>query len=324
LCKGLSFYTGKTITVIDSGDVGSTYDVWARTLMPYVAKYLNATYEVLDVSEADGVPGQDQAASALPTGLTLGVYQLFSSISHIVAGVQGLNFNVQRLAWISGEALSTNILAASDSSGITNIAQLIADSKTTPLKMIVSATGTLSSALPRAALALLGVNVQYLTGYTTSSAEATGLLRGDGQLTFSGNSTLGALIAGGQVKALAITGKIPIGTLYRSAEDSAPTFAQLFKKYPPKSRAQKKLVTALDDITSLPAGLLALQTGVPGYKVDTMRAATEWAEKQPGFTSQMVAAGSPPKVYDPVAAKTAFIAALKTETGLGCYLTATC
>lgn len=327
--KGLAFYKGKTILVIDSGTVGGAYDLYARVIMPYIAQYLHASYEVEDVSEADGLPGQDQAASAPPTGLTAGVFQLFSSISKQIAGAQGLNFNVERLAWIAGDGLSTNVLAASSSSGISNISQLIADSKSgaasnKPVKMIISTTGSLASALPRALFGLLGINVEYLTGYSNVGAEASGLVRGDGQVTFIASSTLGPLIAGGQAKAIAITGKIPISTKYRSVEDVAPTFAQILKEYPPKTKANKILALALDDITSLPSGLLALQTGVAGYKIDAMRAAAAWAEKQPNFRSQMLADSLNPIVYNPVAAKSAFISSLKKEKGLGCYLAASC
>jgi tripartite-type tricarboxylate transporter receptor subunit TctC len=329
LQKGLAFYKGQTIVVVDSGSVGGSYDLYARVLMPYVAQYLHASYEIEDVSEADGIPGQNQAASAPPTGLTLGVFQLFASISKQVAGVQGLTFNVNRLAWVAGDGVSTNVLVASASSGITNIAQLIADSKTgtadnNPVKMLTSTAGSLASTLPRALLGLLGINVEYVTGYTNVAAEATGLVRGDGQLTFIASSTLGPLIAGGQAKAIAITGKIPLGTEYRSVEDVAPTFAQIFKKYPPKTKAGRKLAAALDDITTLPSGLMALQTGVPAYKVDAMRAAAAWAEKQPDVRSEMLADSLNPKVYNPVQAKSAFISSLKKETGLACYMTATC
>jgi hypothetical protein len=297
--------------------------------MPYIAQYLHASYEVENISTASGVPGMDQAAAATPTGLTAGLFQQFTSISHLVAGVQGLTFNVERLAWVAGDGLSTQVLVASTSSGITSMAQLMTQNKTaaasgSPLKMILGANGALDSAIPQTVLGVLGVHVDYLVGYPSVSEEATGLERGDAPLTFLPSSTVGPLIAGGQAKALAITGKIPAGTLYRSVESSAPTFAQLFKQYPPTTKAAKALATAVDDITNLPSGLLALQTGVAGYKVDAMRAAAAWAEKQPDFRSQMLADSLNPTVYNPVAAKTNFINSLKKEAGLGCYLSGTC
>ncbi|HUY07050.1 MAG TPA: hypothetical protein VMU99_07320 [Acidimicrobiales bacterium] len=329
LQKGLAFYKGQTITVIDSGTVGGPYDLYARVIMPYIAEYLHASFKVEDISIANGVPGMNQAAAASPTGLTAGVFQQFTSISHLVAGVQGLNFNVERLAWIAGDGLSTQVLVASASSGITSVAELMSASKTaansgTPISMILGANGSLVSAVPQAVLGVLGIHLHFIPGYPSVSVEATGLERGDAPLTFLPSSIIGPLITGGKAKALAITGKIPLGTLYRGVESSAPTFAQLFRKYPPKTKAQKAQASSVEDITSLPSGLLALQTGVAGYKVDAMRAAAIWAEKRPGFRSQMLSYSLNPKVYNPVTAKSAFIKSIKEETSLGCFLAGTC
>lgn len=329
LQRGLAFYKGKTITVVDSGTVGGPYDLYARVLMPYVAKYLHASFEVENVSTAEGVPGMNQAASAPPTGLTLGVFQQFTSVSHLIAGVQGLNFNVERLAWIAGDGLSTQVLVAKTSSGITSMAQLLSEAKTAaaaghPLSMIIGAAGSLVSAIPQAVFAELGLHVHYLSGYPGVSQEASGIERGDGELTFLPSSIVGPLITGGQVKPLAITGPIPPGTEYRSVEVVAPTFAQLFKRYPPKTKAEKSIASAVDSLTSLPSGLLGTQTGVPAYKVAALRAATTWAERQSSFRSQMLKYSLNPTVYNPVAAKSAFIKFTKKGQSLRCYLSASC
>lgn len=322
LQKGREFYNGKTITIEVTGQPAGSYDLFARALAPYISAYLHATVNVADITAGTTTSAEDIEAGAAPTGLVAGVMQLFTPIASAITNTPSVNFNIAREAWINAEPASPTLIVALSSSPYTSISA-IKHATTTP-KMLVGLPGSLASALARGLLGVVGAKVQFISGLANTAEEVLGLEQNDGQLAPLTLATAGPLLAGGLVKAVAITQIPPVETAYRQYVTSTPTFIQILKQYPPTAESVKKAAAALAFLTTSPQGLLTLPTAVAGYKVDALRAAAAWAYGQPGFKSQELTDGLSPKLINPLQAKQDYLASLKNDTALSCYILGTC
>lgn len=311
VCKGLAFYSGHTITFIAPSAVAGSYDEFARALQPYLASYLHATVNVIDISTGGDISGQDQTASAADTGLTIGALTSLSDASDAAADVPGLNFNPSRVAWIAGTGPGTDVLVQRPNGPFTTFAALKA--ATTPTRMItVTSSGT--STIYRMFMAAFGVPSSFITGYANVAALESGYVRGDANVTMSSLTALGSLVASKQAQVLAITNVPAVGTNFRAAIDSAPTFSQLERKFPAKTKSQKNQYAALNAALTLTGQAVFTQTRVSSDKVDALRAATQWAFQQPGFKTAMLAAAQNPKYVSPATAKASYASALKLSS----------
>jgi tripartite-type tricarboxylate transporter receptor subunit TctC len=300
LQKGLAFYKGKTLTIIEPGATGAIFDLIARTEATYLGQYLHATVNVEDVTTGNTISGQDDTAGANPDGLTLGLLNLGNDASLALTHTPGLNFNPSRLAFIAASAPSTSLMIASKSSPYTDFKSLVKASSPTVLMENTGTVDVLTSSL----LGILGSSPHYVTGYTSIGSYVQGFVRGDGPVMMTNLASTGPLVAGGTARALAVTSVPPVGTLYRQYVSSVPTFAQLEKQFPPKTTKQQKEWAALNAFFGATSTPLVTQTAVPGYKVDALRAAAVWMFKQSSFQSKMLGNGQNPKYVDPVTAKT--------------------
>lgn len=93
LAEGLAFFRGNTITLLAPASPGGVQDVTARVIAPYLESYLHATINIEDNGNAGSYEGQDDAASAAPTGLFLGMTNTIADLGAEWAGLLGLNFN---------------------------------------------------------------------------------------------------------------------------------------------------------------------------------------------------------------------------------------
>lgn len=311
VCKGLAFYSGKTINFIAPSAPAGSYDEFARALQPYLAEYLHATVNVTDISTGGDISGQDQTASATDTGLTIGCLTSLSDASDTAAGVPGLNFNPARVAWIAGTGPGTDVLVQRPGGPFTTFSTLKAASAPTRM-LTVTSSGT--STIYRMFMAAFGVPSSFVTGYANVAALETGYERGDANVTMSSLTALGALVAGGQAQVLAITTVPTAGTEFRAAIDSAPTFGKLEKQFPAKTKAQRNQYEALNAALTLTGQAVFTQTRVAADKVGVLRAAAVWAFQQPGFKTAMLAAAQNPKYVNPAIAKASYTSALSLSS----------
>ena len=112
----------------------------------------------------------------------------------------------------------------------------------------------------------------------------------------------------------------PPGTKCRSNVASAPTYKQLEKMFPPKTKKQKQQWASLNALVAATGTPIVTQTAVPGYKVATLRAALKWTFKQPGFRSSMLNFGLNPTPGNPVQAKKNYQSLLGYGKAILCYI----
>jgi hypothetical protein len=307
LKKGLAFYKGQTLTEIEQGATGAVFDLIARTEAQWMGQYLHATINVEDITIGNTITGQDTLAHAAPTGLTIGELNLGNDAGLALSKAQGLNFNPTRLEFIAATAPAASLFIATKGGPFSSFSQFASTPSPT---MLMENSGSADNQIA-SLFGVLGIHPKYITGYTSIGTYVAGFSRGDGPAMYTNIASTGPLVAQGKAVILATSIVPPVGTLYRSIAASAPTFAQLLRKAPTKTKLEREQVAAVEALLSAADIPVVTQTSVPEYKLDALRAAADWMFKQPGFRTQMLGEGENPNFVDPVKSKTDYATLLK-------------
>src|ERR1700704_4508224 len=211
-----AFYPEKIIRIVVPFAPGGGTDVIARTLAQEMAKDLGATIIIENKPGAGTIIGTQSVATSEPDGYTL----LMGTFANAVN--PSLNAKLpydphKDFAAVALIARSFNIVVVNPASPVKSIADLIAAAKSDPNKISYGTYGTGTSAHLAGELfkSLAKVNLTTVP-YKGAAPAITDLLGGQIQVMFTTVASAASLIAGGQLRALAVT----------SAERS-PAFPQL-------------------------------------------------------------------------------------------------
>jgi tripartite-type tricarboxylate transporter receptor subunit TctC len=298
-------FSGKTIRLISSGAAGSTHDLAARAIAPYLGQYLHATVDVVDMPGGGQLEAWNYVSAAKPDGLTIGTLDIQGVLANVWEKVPNQKFDVSKLSYLGfvagGVGPGSKVLFSINSSKppLTDIFSVLSD-KTTQLR----ALGSVGDVSVPMLFKIYGVDYEDLTTYSGSLAELQGILRGDGQLSSKtwGGSWASFVTSG--------KGKVLLAFTMRQhwpVDNSVPTLATVLAKDPPKSS---------DEVAALKANASALDGGmglfgpanIPSKDLSALEAAIKWAVAQPGF----IAASEKAKlstVYESPAAELAAIKA---------------
>lgn len=308
ICKGLAYFRGQTVTIIAPGPPAGQFDDTAASIQPFLGSFLGATVNILMSPTGNTITGQDAAEAAPPTGQTVGMLNLLADASDVLTNQPGLNFNPKRVATLEGTGATPSVLVSSPGSPYTSFASLVASK--TPISMLTVTSGSVNT-IYRAWMGALGIDVHFISGYSNAAIDVSGLVRGDGPVTYSGLTNLGSFIAGGQARPLAINTPVPVGTMYRKYVDNLPTIAATLKQYGPKTKSAQKVISAMEAANSIGGPAYFYQTKVPQDRVLAMEAAMAWGMHQSAYKTSMLNDDLNPKIYSPAQVKASYVSATK-------------
>lgn len=275
-------FAGKTIRLISSGPAGSTHDLALRAIAPYLAKYLHATTDVVDMPGGGQLKAWNYLAAATPDGLTIGTSDIQGLLANRWEKVPNETKNIQNLSYLGflagGTGGGTKVLFSVNTNKppLTSIFTLVKD-KSTPVKYLGSVGDVSVPMLTK----IYHIPVVSLTSYSNSLAELQGIIRGDGQLS---NKTWGGSWASYVTSG---KGKVMLVWSMRSSwsiEPNVPTLKTLLAKDPPATASEKAALEA--NATALDAGMALMgPAGIPQNKMKILEAAIKWSVAQPGFIS---------------------------------------
>ena len=159
---------GKTVTVYIAGGVGAGLDSYARTLMPYLGKYLPGTPTMVasNMPGAGGVQGMQYLYNIAPKdGTAIGTTNA-GPISEPLIGTAKVTYDLGKLRWIGSLVKGDTVCAMWHESPIKSLADAQAREVT------ISATGA-TSAPTRTALilnALIHTKFRPIAGYDGGSS----------------------------------------------------------------------------------------------------------------------------------------------------------
>ncbi|MEA2896264.1 MAG: hypothetical protein QOJ84_1879 [Bradyrhizobium sp.] len=200
-----ALYPEKTIRIVVPFAPGGGTDVIARTLAQEMAKDLGATVIIENKPGAGTIIGTQAVATSEPDGTTL----LMATFAHAVN--PSLNARLpydphKDFAAVALVARSFNIVVVNPASAIKSIADLIAAARADPNKLSYGSFGTGTSAHLAGELfkSMASVNLTTVP-YKGAAPAITDLLGGQIQVMFTTVASAASLIAGGQLRALAVT-----------------------------------------------------------------------------------------------------------------------
>lgn len=297
-------FAGKTIDLISSGGAGSSHDLLARAVAPYIGKYLHATVDVIDKPGGGQLLAWNFVSASKPDGLTIGTIDVEGVLANLWEKVPGQNVNPGKLTMLGGgaggfSADSEVMFAANSSTPIySSIYKLVADRSTK-----VKELGSVGDVPGPLFFQLYHVPYVDLSSYSDSSAELAGILRGDGEISVkSWAGSWESYVTSGKGKVLLAFSMRPTW----KADPSVPTVAQLLKQDPIRGAGRSAIVA---DSTALDAGTgLFGPPGIPQAEASALRKAIAYAYTQAGFKKNAVNGGVSPE-YESWQAETAAIKA---------------
>lgn len=272
-------FAGKTIQLISSGAAGSSHDLLARALSPYIAKYLHATVDVVDMPGGGQLLAWNYIASQQPNGLTIGTIDVEGVLANLWEKVHGQKVNPGSLTMLGGGAggvagESEVMFAAGSANPIFgSVYRLVSDRAHKVLEL-----GSVGDVPGPLFFKLYHVPYKDLSSYSDSSAELQGMLRGDGDVDVkSWAGSWATYVTSGKGRVLLDFSMRPTWQL----DPSVPTVAQLLKRDPVTGPGRAALVA---DSTALDAGVALFGPhGIPQSEATLLRRAVAYAYAQPGF-----------------------------------------
>jgi tripartite-type tricarboxylate transporter receptor subunit TctC len=287
---GKSYFVGKTITFIAPDAPGAQDDTIMRAAAAGMGKYLGCSVKVTNVPQGNTMPGQDEAASAKPNGLTIGYLNVASDLDAKAESKPGISFNLDNVEFLGSPPAPFNVMVSSPTSSYKTI-QDVLDS-TTPVKVLEPASGGATSTV-KVFISAYNANMQLVTGYANSSALVQGFLRGDGPVTDTAEKPLLSAIASGNAIPILQMGSPddnPASRVYNQLKN-VPTLKQLISATPPKLPAGKDLLQALINYRSIPQQWLFVPAGTPSNVVATLQAAMKAAFTSKSTETKLAAEG---------------------------------
>ncbi|HVB05127.1 MAG TPA: hypothetical protein VNF07_02630 [Acidimicrobiales bacterium] len=297
LARGLSYYHGKTVTLVAPDSPGGGFDQWARLLQPALSAYLHATVNVENIPAGNTVAGQDSVAKAAPNGLTVGWLNAGPDIEDTILGLPALNFNPVREAFLGATApgqtaiLTLNTAACSKWRSFANLVQHSSASNPVSEVLQTSGTGTFFMLMTNAAF---GIHFRPLTGYQSTSSQVQGFIRGDGCVSEVPASVAAPLVKGGKATAVALSVPLQKGSAIAGDFRGVPTIAQEAAKLSGhiSTRAQKNALLALNDVAAS-TRVFFTASAVPTPQVTALQAAFHWAMGNGSLRANAIAEGNP-------------------------------
>lgn len=176
VAKPAETFPKKTITWIVQFSPGGGYDTYARSVIPYLKKYLPRKTEIVvrNITGAGGVNGVRALYKSKPDGYTIG----FASYPgmHMVKLTRKIGFDPEKLTQIAQIAVSPQGIFVAANSPVNSVDDL---KKMDKVKLGSTSRGSSMYAFCVIGAKVLGFNAEMVTGYGGTSEVIPAIMRGD-------------------------------------------------------------------------------------------------------------------------------------------------
>lgn len=272
------FYQGKIIRVIVGSGAGGGYDIYARTAMRLMSKYIpgNPGFVIENMAGGGGLLAADYLYNiATRQGLDIGVLERGAPFEHLFNAKGNLaKFDAQKFNWIGSPEQEIGLAFLRLPSSIA----AIDDIRTRELVVSATTHTAPTSVYPRMLDNLFGMKFKVIEGYKSSQEALYALDRGEVEGHVSGASSgilrgqVAPWIAAGKVKVI-----LQLGLKKDPAYPDAPLATELAGT--PEEHQILDLLFAQQTI-SYP---FVAPPGVPADRVKALRDAFDATMKDPEF-----------------------------------------
>ncbi len=272
------FYAGKTLTIIVSSDAGGGYDVYARLLARFLAKYIpgSPTIVVQDEPGAGGLrAAQEIYAVAEKDGTKIG-YLRGSSMLDSVLVIRGQEIDPTKFVWIGNMAGDTDLCSFWHTSGV----QSFQDLKDKEVLVGASGNGSQGYIFANAMNNLLHTKMKIISGYKGTGDRIIALQQGELQGNCGMNASTvtaiySSLLSSGQLVPVVQSGLRPYPSL-----PNVP-LTQSFAM----TDDQRQVLTTISSQLEI-SRVYAAPPGIPADRAEILRKAFMQAVADPDLLSE--------------------------------------
>jgi tripartite-type tricarboxylate transporter receptor subunit TctC len=282
------FYAGKTITILNSSDVGGGFETYTRILAKHLPKYIPGAPSIVvqSIPGGGGLRAAQQLYGTAPKdGTTIGNMRS-SNVLDAILGIRGAEIKPAQYNWLGSMGSDADVCTFWHTSGIRTFEDL------RNKEVVVGASGKSAQnfSFPNAMNHILGTKMKIVLGYKGMSDRMLAVESGELQ----GNCGIYASSLASLHMPLIQSGKlIPV---VQSALTPHPQFPDVpLTQSFAKNAEDKALLTALFSEMDI-ARLFAAPPNTPSDKVAILKAAFEKALSDPELIAESASLGGAPNL----------------------------
>lgn len=277
-------YDGARIKFIVPSAPGGGFDEYSRLLAPFLEKYTGATVEVLNVPGAGGMLGVNELYASPKDGMTLGIMNGSAMVTNRMAGLEGAEYRIEKFDYLGRVVADTRVLVVTDASKYKSFD----DIRNATATVKIGATGLGGSSYVDGVITreALGLNVQIVHGFDSSSVIRQAMLRGNLAGSWGSWGSARDHVQSGQERVLLQTGKQRMQDL-----PDVPTVFEFVDSAQDPARA-RAILSAYDSLVSV-GRPVAAPPGTPPGRLTFLRDAFDRAMHDPAFVAKAARAGRP-------------------------------
>jgi tripartite-type tricarboxylate transporter receptor subunit TctC len=207
-----SFYAGQTIDFVVPYDPGGGYDLYARTMAPYLGECLgDAQVVVQNVPGAGGLLAVNETFTTSPDERRVLITNTVGAVSAQIAGSEGVQFDMTEFTPVGRIVATTSALGVTPDSQFQDFQDLIDAEE--PIRFPSTGPGANDFITPNVLAAIFGFETEMITGFQGSSEARLALLSGDGDAYVQSWDSMFEDIESGEVEALVVASTEPVEQL---------------------------------------------------------------------------------------------------------------
>ena len=280
-----SFYAGQTVDFVVPYEPGGGYDLYARSLAPYLGECLgDAQVVVMNEPGAGGLLAVNQTFTTSPDEPRILITNTVGTVSAQIAGAEGVQYDMTEFAPVGRIVNTTSALGVRPDSELQDFQDLI-DAEGS-IRFPSTGPGANDFIVPNILAAIYGFETEMITGFQGSSEARLALLSGDGDAYVQSWDSMFEDIESGEVKALVVASTEPVEQL-----PDVPSLAD----YEPVEDNGEQLRDDLSALEATGRGVVA-PPGLPEERVSELQEAFDCAFENEELLAELEEQGRPVNV----------------------------
>ncbi len=201
-----TYFQGKTVRLVVGYGPGGGYDIYARTIAPYIAKNLGANVVVENQPGAGGLTALNRVYAAVPDGLLMMIVNGTGAALAQLSDAQGARFDIGKVGHLGTVSASPWVWLVAPNSPIKTPDDAV---KSASNRMMWSGSGPMDGLSDGAAFTCeaLKLNCRIVIGYPGSNEAALAVSRGEMDSIYVSDTSANNYVKAGQNRAVATMGR---------------------------------------------------------------------------------------------------------------------
>jgi tripartite-type tricarboxylate transporter receptor subunit TctC len=259
-------FEGETIDFVVPFDPGGGYDVYARTIAPYLEECLGARIVVLNEPGAGSLLATNKTATSPPDGSRIQIMNMPGVVSSQIAGDDGAQYDLNEFSWIGRIASPPDVVLTGAGGDLESFEDVVGSGE--DLQFVATGPGS-SDYIAAAVLAeAYGIPSEIATGFAGAAEATNAVVAGNADVHVMPFDSVLATFEAGDAR--------PVALLADEVPDYMPD-APLIGEFEPATANGQEMVAQLMAVTET-GRAVAAPPGVPEEQLTAL---------QQGFTCAM-------------------------------------